>query len=281
MVIEQIEKINAVMTKSETRTLGGANEAASDVTPARQSRRDEGVAKLRRKLAARTLLPQEEADSALDKSDADKIHAENLQNTPAIANNTIRCDIITDSIIPEAQRPILTNVEFDMRRRYYSEKIVRLVGDGPGDFVDKVRVKIQKVLDYYRAEYGDDFKNYTFEFGIACPGTNEVGEILGSNLTKELGIDIKAMAFEHCKEPVQVEGIMRAMRALHTNSIMNLRSAFESLANRKLTEEELRITDIGEFVMTIAFILPPMRQVDYVHILEMNHIIRKYVKTAA
>ncbi|MFA5143847.1 MAG: hypothetical protein WC522_06760 [Candidatus Omnitrophota bacterium] len=279
--LSEVLSSSGTPAKSEATSSTRQQTGQADVAPVRQSTQGEGIAKLREKLAARTLSPQEEADSDLDKADADKIHAENLQNTPVIANNTIRCDIITDSIIPEAQRPILTNVEFDMRRRDYSEKIVRLAGDGPGNFVDKVRIKMQKTLDYYRAEYGNDFKNYKFEFGVACPSTDEVRAILGSNLAKELGADIKAMAFERCKEPVQVEGIMRAMRALHTNSIASLRSAFESLANRKLTDEELRIADIGEFVMTIAFILPPIRQVDYAHVMEVNHIIRKYIKTAA
>ena len=156
-----------------------------------------------------------------------------------------------------------------------------MAADGPGDFVEKVRSKIQNVLDYYRSEYGDDFKNYTFEFGIACPGTDEVKSILESNLAKEMSVDVKAIAFEPCEEPVQVEGIMLALRALHANSLESLKNAFASLARRGLSEEERAIVDINEFVMRIKFILPSAREINYNDVLKLNHIIRDNIKTAA
>ncbi|MDD5428648.1 MAG: hypothetical protein PHI58_05360 [Candidatus Omnitrophica bacterium] len=209
----------------------------------------------------------------------ERIHAENLRHPPAVSPKTIYCDIVTDCIIPEEQRPILTNVEFAMRHKSYNEKIVRLTWDGSGDFEAAVRKCAEKTIDYYRREYGDEFKDYTFKFAVACPGMDEVNAILGSDLGRDM--KVKAMAFKRYKAPVQVEGIMLALRALQSENIADLRSAFEFLAKRKLTDDELKKATVDEFVRSIVFILPIIRFIDTGHVMELNHLIRDNIKTAA
>jgi len=207
------------------------------------------------------------------KKEADKVHDESLKYTPIIPEKTILCHIIIDSILPEGQRDMLHVLKQDMIKRdeWYIERVIRLNINDSKDFVQQVKEAIAE----YREERKDQDRNCAYEFDVACPGTEHVEAILNSDL------DVKALAFEPCKEPAQAEGIILALRALHTERIDTLRRAFEFLANRKLSAEELLITGIDQFVKKMTFILPPVKALNYREARRLNEIIKENIKTAA
>jgi len=154
-----------------------------------------------------------------------------------------------------------------MRNESYSEKVACLSNANPAEFIKEVNGLMARQRELY--------KDYTVEFDVACPGTELVEAILKSNL------GVKALAFEPCKENAQVEGIILALRALRAGSLNSLRRAFEFLAKRKLSREELLITNIDEFVKRITFILPAARGMNYDDDRRLNDIIRENIRTAA
>ena len=123
-------------------------------------------------------------------------------------------------------------------------------------------------------DYSKLYEGYKVEFVVACPNTKLVEEAINS------GLGVKALAFEPCKEPAQVEGVILALRALYTDDINRLRAAFEFLANRKLSLEEASITDINEFAKRVAFILPTAKILDN-EVRRFNELISNNIKTAA
>lgn len=188
---------------------------------------------------------------------------------PTIPEKTILCHIIVDSILPEGQRAMLKTLEKNMRDESYSEKVASLTVNKPDKFIDQLRALMAKQRELY--------KDYTVNFDAACPNTDLVTAILGSNL------GIKALAFEPCKEAdaAQVEGIILALRALNSGNIETLREAFKTLAGKELPLELSGISDINELIKRITFILPAAKVIDYSRIRRLNEIIRKNIEAAA
>lgn len=212
-------------------------------------------------------LPPTATPVETSRQEAERIHAENLKYTPTIPEKTILCHIITDSILHETQKGMLQRLEQDMRGKKYSEKVARLSITDPDKFIDELRTLIAKQRELY--------KDYTVKFDVACPNTELVEEVLKSDL------EVKALAFEPCKEPAQVEGIILALRALHMGRLDSLRVAFEILSGNKLDLEGLGITNIDEFARRITFILPAAKGLNYDNIKKLNDIIRKNIEAAA
>lgn len=222
-------------------------------------------------------LSERSADSiAAARAEADRVHAANLSYTPNIPDKTILCHIVADSILPDAQKGVLNALEIAMREKSYSEKIVALRVDSSKDFIREVMDTIKRVEDYYRAEYGEEYKNYTFKFDIACPAADGLVERVRNELY------IPALAFSRKEgDIIQVEGIMLALRALGSGEIDKLRAAFKFINGEELPPELLKIDDINELARRIIFILPSARAVNYEEIKELNDIIRKNIETAA
>jgi len=213
------------------------------------------------------------------KEEAGNIHGKNLELMSKLPKQKILCHLISESILPREQRKILVNTEFAMRHKSYNEKIVMLKDNLSADHVGVVKDKITAVEEYYKRELGEEFKNYEFEFDVACVSAEQVALIQDSELGKKMGV--KAMAFQQCDSPAQAEGIMLALRALRTGNIEIIRGIFEYLAKRKLTDEELMISDIDFFVRSVTFTLPLIERVDPEDVRRMNHLIRENIKNAA
>ncbi|NQT22929.1 MAG: NAD(P)-dependent oxidoreductase [Candidatus Omnitrophica bacterium] len=205
--------------------------------------------------------------------ESEQIHKKNIkpEYTPTIPEKSILCHIITDSILPEAQKGMLQQLEQDMRGEEYSEKVVHFSSTDPDKFIDELRILVARQKELYR--------DYTVKFDVACPNTELVEEVLESDLGVKL--NVKALAFEPCKEPAQVEGVILALRALYTGSLDRLCEAFEILSGNKLDLEKLDITNIDAFMRRITFILPVAKALDYDSIKELNDIIRKNIEAAA
>ena len=117
------------------------------------------------------------------------------------------------------------------------------------------------------------------QFDVACSDTGLVNAIL----ERQVGIK-EALAFEPCKTEfnlVQVEGIILALRALHSGNIEKLKSVFIFLGGNKLSPEQLAITDIDIFIRTVSFILPAAKIEDYNKRRELNDLIATNIKQAA
>jgi hypothetical protein len=207
--------------------------------------------------------------------EANRIHDENLKYTPAITQNTIICHIITDSILPIKQRPILQDLEKHMAGAGYTEKVVQLKISDPADFMEELK----KVM----AAKAKEYEGYNIQFDVACPGTEYVNMVLNS------GLGAKALAFQPCSETeigvVQVEAIILALRALQldskTDKIEALREAYKFLMGKDLTAEELAgFKTLNDFLRKITFTLP-VTKVDYNNIEKLNRLIRENIESAA
>ncbi|MBF0494344.1 MAG: hypothetical protein HQL28_04355, partial [Candidatus Omnitrophica bacterium] len=104
-------------------------------------------------------------------NEADAIHTENLNNTPTIAEKTIICHIVAESILPEGQRVMLkTKLEKEMRGKNYYEKIVSLPAGLSGTTEEFMR-ELARIKAREEAEY----RGYKVEFDVACPTKELVG----------------------------------------------------------------------------------------------------------
>lgn len=216
--------------------------------------------------------------SGRDKAEKEalRIHAENLKYASPIPAKTILCHIIADSILPVEQRNMLKELEQDMRGKEYSEKVICLSGinsDTPEEFVatvEKVKVETERMYKEQGIE--------KIEFVVACPRTDLV-----SKVQDRMGI--KALAFKpYAKEGAniaQVEGIMLALRALHSGKIENLQAAFKFITGTELPPDLLEVRDMNELARRIVFILPSANAINYGEIRELNDIIRKNIESAA
>ncbi|MFA5499878.1 MAG: hypothetical protein WC404_02235, partial [Candidatus Omnitrophota bacterium] len=206
------------------------------------------------------------------KNEADRIHARNLEYTPAIPQKTILCHIITDSILPDSQRNMLKLLEKNMRSNDYNEKIVSFSASDPENFMDELKALM--------ARQKEEYKDHTVEFDVACPNIDLVRAILKSDL------GIRALAFEAQKDAeinalVQLESIMLALRALHSGKIESLRQAFRIVTGTELSSELGNIEDIDTLAISILFILPVSKTIDYNENRRLNDIIRKNIEVAA
>lgn len=199
--------------------------------------------------------------------EAGVVHSKNLEYAAIVPDKTILCHIITDSILPYEQRYSLHQLEQYMRGDEYSEKIVCLSSAGHADIVSEVRSIVAKQKALY--------KDYKVEFDIACPNPELVRKIVGE------GLGVKALAFEPCREPVQIEGIMMALRALRTGDINKLQAAYEALSGSKLDLNGLGITDLDQFAARVVFVLPSAKKLNYDEFRRLNEIISKNIRSAA
>lgn len=204
-----------------------------------------------------------------------RIHGENLKYTEVIPKNTILCHIITDSILPLNQRPMLQKLEKNMAGSGYSEKVVRLKVSDPANFMEELRNLIAAKIKEY--------EGYNVRFDVACPGTEYVNAVLNSDL------GIKALAFQPCNESevgvAQVEAIILALRAMQldakTDGIEALKEAYKFLMGKDLTAEELSgLKTLNDFLRRITFTLP-VTKVDYNNIEKLNRLIRENIESAA
>jgi nitroreductase/RimJ/RimL family protein N-acetyltransferase len=210
----------------------------------------------------------------LTQKEAKRVHTENLKSEyiPTVPNKTILCHIIADSILPAKQRPMLNNLEVAMRDESFREKVAWLKVDNSRYFVDQVAEKIEKIKDYYKAEYKDEYKNYTFQFDIACPSKELVGRI-----QDKLGLQALAFAKEGEGDIIQAEGIMLALRALRTGKIEDLLKVYKLLTGKEFKTD---IKNIKELAKNILFILPVTKlPVDEIEII--NTLIEENIKNAA
>ncbi len=224
----------------------------------------------------------------LAQKEADRMREENLEREymPVIPEKTILCHIITNTILPPKQRPMLKHLQDEMAGSNYSEKVVQLkMDDNSSDFMNK----LEELISEKRKEY----EGYEVQFGVACPDRKLVELILKSRL------GVKALAFKPCKdikvdmaqgggitvELTQVQGIILALRALNSDikagKIQYLREAFKSLAGKDIDPEELaKIKTIDDFMKGITFDLP-VNKVDYDDIERLNRLIMDNIKSAA
>ncbi|MBN1872561.1 MAG: hypothetical protein JW800_08315, partial [Candidatus Omnitrophica bacterium] len=215
-------------------------------------------------------------------SDAERIHRKNLDNPPNIAEKTILCHIITESIVPVEQRNTLkVMVEQEMNKPMakgmeYRERVVCLSGanaDNLKEFIRDLRGEMQKRTDEYRRS------GYTsVQFDVACPNTRLVSAILNE-------VGIKALAFEPYRggefSVVQIEGIMLALRALRSCDIKRLKAAFAFLAGGILSAQQSAIEDINEFIQKVTFILPAAKIEDTDDLAKINNLIATNIRNAA
>jgi hypothetical protein len=208
-------------------------------------------------------------DSIMD--EADKLHKENNTYCPAIPKGKLLCHIIDESILPVGQRRMLNDLDRDMKSPEYKEKIVRLEEDPESYFIDKVKAKIEALKKQY--------EGYEIEFDIACPDTKTVEEVLNS------GLGVRGLAFRPYVDTeadvVQIEGIMLALRALHSNDLEKLKRAFEFLGNTLSEHRLFEIKDIDTFIKTAVFALPHAKIEDYNKAKKIHDLIKKNIEQAA
>lgn len=208
----------------------------------------------------------------LSKKEADRIHIENIEYTPAVLQKTILCHIIADSILPDSQRNMLRMLAKNMRNENYSEKVISFSVNDPNDFINEIEALI--------AKQREEYKDYVVEFDIACPNISLVKAILGKNL------GIKALAFETCRDSglnamIQVEGIVLALRALHSGRVESLQKAFRIVTGDELSPELSSIIDADEFARKIIFILPVTKTMDYSESRRLGNIMKENIEVAA
>jgi len=199
-------------------------------------------------------------------AEANRIHAENLDRTPATKDRVISCYIVANSILPVEQSNMLKTLEQEMRKEKYGEKVVSLLVKDSGNPEEFMR-ELEKVKALEEARY----PGYEVQFYIACPSTDLVGKIQG------LGMQALAFEKEGDGNIVQVEGIMLALRAIQTGSINNLINVYKFLTGRELTAST---NDINELARTILFILPA-RKVGVNALGTLNRLIEENIKAAA
>ena len=223
------------------------------------------------------------------KDEADRIHDENLEHPPARAEGTVYCHIITDSMLSAEQAKALkVGVEQEIGRRAergenFPERVVFLSGADTSDKDAFIRALTKKMQDKVKDYTGEGYTDVLFD--VACPDTELVNEILNRKLKTESGEDIKALAFEMPVDGVysvvQAEGIIRALRALHSDDLRELKAAFVSLARAPLSAEWAAINDIDTFIRTVPFILPVSTIEDYEERRRINALIAKNIWQAA
>ncbi len=215
--------------------------------------------------------------------EAERIYKENLKREymPVIPNKTILCHIIPDSILPAGQGAAwLDPLQSSMRGVQYSEKVAYFAADSSGKFADQVQDAMTKAENSYRETYGEEaFKDYTVEFDVACPSTEEVGKI-----REKFGDKVRALAFERCDDPevdaVQAHVIILALRALRTDDLMRLKTAYKFLGGEKSDPDLAKIMTIEQFVMEVTFKLPSAKKLDNDK-RKFNELISKYIRQAA
>ncbi|MCX5678373.1 MAG: ARMT1-like domain-containing protein [Candidatus Omnitrophica bacterium] len=198
--------------------------------------------------------------------EASKIHAENLEHTPAIPDKTIICHIIAGSILPAGQRNVLKTLEQNMRDEKYSEKVVSLSVEDSGS-----PEEFMKELEIIKAREEAKYPGYKVQFDVACPDKDLVSAI------QDKGMRALAFAKEGDGDIVQVEGIILALRALQTGSIDNLIKVYKLLTGKEFSPGT---NDINELARMMLFILP-VRKVDLNALSALNKIIEENIKTAA
>ena len=201
------------------------------------------------------------------REEADRIHAENLKFTPVIPDKTILCHIVADSILPAAQRNMLKRLEQGMRETKYREKIVSLSIDemaGP----DKYISEIERLKDRITRQY----EGYNVEFTVACSDKEGLVQSL-----RDMDMNALAFAREGEGEIVQVEGILLALRALHSGNVDALLHVYRILTGKDVGAAP---RDINQLARVMLFILP-VRKIDLDSARDINELIRKNILTAA
>lgn len=201
-------------------------------------------------------------------AEANRINAENLKLTPVIADKTILCHIITQSILPDCQKDSLNRIESELRKEKYREKVAVLSVKDPEN-ADEFMAALEEVKRRgWIQEYRD--RGYTVEFDVACPRKELVGRI------QRQGMRALAFAAEGDGAFAQPENIIAALRALRTLSIDALIDAY-----KRITGKDCRMssTDIMELARSLLFTLPLKADINAIGTL--NRLTEENIASAA
>ncbi|MBF0253339.1 MAG: hypothetical protein HQL29_05925 [Candidatus Omnitrophica bacterium] len=204
---------------------------------------------------------------------AEIIHEENMKTeyVPLLPQKTILCHIISDTIIPH-QSYILGQLEQGMREESFKEKVICLKVKTNRTFAEQVKNRMAEITEYYKSEYGADFKNYTIKFDIACPDKEKAAEV-----REKLGLNALAFTADEKNGVVQVESIILALRALGTGDIEKLIRVYKFLTGET---PQLITEDINKLAAALIFILPTA-EMQIIEDLKLNGIIKKKIISAA
>lgn len=211
--------------------------------------------------------PRNDGGIANETSEVPTIHQMNLKSgiVPSIPEKTMICHIITDSIVPEAQKVMLNKLAIEMRGEEFKEKLVHLPFSGEKDFVAKVNALMEEQKKMYQG--------YKIEFDIACPSKELVKMI-------QEKIGIRALAFTStgkASDLVDIEGIMLALRVLRIDDLAKLKEAYRLITG---TEPKTNAKSVAEFVIGEVFVLPIITKADISRIEQLNKM-SESIKQAA
>ncbi|MFH1847379.1 MAG: radical SAM protein [Candidatus Omnitrophota bacterium] len=196
---------------------------------------------------------------------SESIHEKNVEFSHILSGKKVLCHIIDDSLIPQSQKTMMQELEQDMRKDIYKEKIVTLKSDNLEDFLVQLKKTIEDQTSYYRR------KGYDVEFGVACETLEDVRTI-----QKEF--NVRALAFDGGGgNAIQVEGIVLALRALSSGKIDDLKEVFEFLSQEKLINGP---NEIDEFSRNKLFKLPEV-DMGISNLTLFNRMIKVRIKAAA
>jgi len=199
---------------------------------------------------------------------SEDIHMKNLEFVPSIGEKRVLCHIIADSIIPgELQKQMVQELEQEMRKDKYSEKIVRLEVSSTADFVEELTKEMEKLRKEYRK------KGIEIDFDVAVPDTG-----INKRIQEELKTNVLAFRVDE-KSFVQVEGIIMALRALHSDSLERLYEVHKLITGKELNSQNA-IKSIQDFMREVVFDLPQCRELEYELLKELNENIKKMIMYA-
>ncbi len=204
------------------------------------------------------------------RNNIDQVHSENRNHPPDIPDKTILCHIVTDSIVPDAQKGMLKRLEQDMRGKdNYIERVVTLSVKDATDQEEFLR-ELERIKAREETRYQE--KGYTVQFDVACPSIDLV-----ARTQDKFGIQALAFARGSEGDIVQIEGIILALRTLRTGNVKDLLRVYKLLIGKELKTD---ISDIEKLAKTILFVLP-VTKLDVDEIDKINTLIEKNIKNAA
>ncbi|MCK4851936.1 MAG: hypothetical protein KAS86_02370, partial [Candidatus Omnitrophica bacterium] len=203
------------------------------------------------------------------KRTGEAIHMKNLEFSPEIREKHVLCHIIADSILPEGQLQVMQELEQEMRKDKYREKIVGLTVGKSEDFMTKLKEEMARQKRYY------EDRGYVVDFDVAVDDLSLVDRV-----RKELNTG--SLAFQGSDgDFIHVEGIVLALRALHAGELHHLKQIFELITGNKLSGKQTNITDLNKFARSVLFRLPRSEIQDYQQLKDLNDNLKKFIQSAA
>ena len=202
-----------------------------------------------------------------------------IKYMPEMRDKTMLCHIIAEPAVPPGQRNMLHELGQEMKKEDdMREKIVSLKIQNPDD-PDEFMAKLEEARQNEEKFYKD--KGYDVEFDVACHRQDLVARIQDRYKVKvedRYEIKVNALAFARAEgaDAIQVEGIMLALRALRTNDIGRLLTAYKLITGQDISTSR---TDINELVREMLFVMPAA--IDINHIDTLNRLIKENIWQAA